>query len=137
MSLQKQIRLALVALLTQGFPDMHVFQAPRRQLDHPDMPSLSIFSHEDRPLNDEDDQQRSHIRCYTVRVELRVESLVEDDATDDLAVRVRQCLMTESLLGGLALRITWSAQQWDGAEGETPMAGTALDFNIHYLWRPE
>ena len=43
----------------------------------------------------------------------------------------------DTALDGLAIRITWMDQQWDGVEEETPISGTVLDFNVHYVSTPE
>lgn len=133
---QKQIRLAMEAAILAA-TGITPLKAPRRELGSQDMPAIALFGHDDRPLDDEYDHQGPHPRIYTVRVEVCVEELVEDDATDDLAAQIRQAVLHDDSLGGLCDRILWSAQQWDGAEGEEPMSRTALDFQVHYRWRPE
>lgn len=140
MTLQAQIRAAARALLMAktGFPEESIFRAPRRNLSPEELPALCIYSHGDRPVNPDDDATRPHERVYILRVEVRVSDRPEDDATDDLASQVRQAILTDDSLGLPDVRrIVWADQQWDGAEDEKPLAGTALDFNVHYLWRPE
>lgn len=136
MTIQRQIRDAIAALL-EAIPGVQVFRSPRRVLAAAELPALCVYSQGDRPQDEDDDHQRAHWRVYTVRVEIRVAALPEDDATDDLAAEVRRALLAERALGGLVDRITWTEQAWDGDEADTQLGGTALDFACYYLWRPE
>lgn len=138
-TLQKQIRdraLTLIQTAT-GLPALSLYRAPRRDIDAGDLPAILIYSHADHPVNSEDDQQRSHERAYTLRVEIRVAARIEDDATDLLASQVRHALLSDDTLGGLVWRTTWDQQQWDGVENQTPESGTALDFSFFYRYDPE
>jgi len=135
-SQQRTIRNAVVTLL-EAIPGVHVFRSPRFEIAEAELPALAVFSHGDRPEDQDDDHQKSHRRTYTLRVEIRAKGRPEEDATDDLAVAVRKAILADDSLGGLVHRITWAEQAWDGDEGEFPLAGTYLDFNVFYLWRPE
>ncbi len=140
LSVQAQIRAAVQPLLlaATGVPESSYFKAPRRNLGAAELPALCVFSHADKPVDPDSDAMQSHERVYTLRVEIRVLDRPEDDATDALAMQVRRALLADDSLGGLARRITWTDQQWAGAEDqEDPLSGTALDFNVHYLWSPE
>lgn len=136
-SKQKAIRDALAAMLTPLVPAGNFFRAVRRDLGPGELPALTLWSREDRPVSDEDDHQAPHQRTYTLRVEIRVAALTEDDSTDALACAVRSAVLADDRLGGLVYRTTWSSQAWDGDEGDPPIAGTALDFSVYYLWEPE
>lgn len=136
MTIQRQIRDAIAALLTP-LPGVNVFRSPRRVLAAGELPAVCIFSQGDRPQEDDADHAKQHWRVYTVRVEIRVPALPEDDATDYLAVEVRRALLADDTLGGLVDRITWTEQAWDGDEADAQLGGTALDFACFYLWRPE
>lgn len=136
MSLQKQIRTAVAALLGT-IPGVKVFASPRFDIAEAELPALCVFSHGDVPSNSDDDHARAHERTYTLRVEIRAKGRPEEDATDDIAVAVRKAILADDSLGQLVHRITWAEQAWDGDEGEFPLAGTYLDFNVFYLWRPE
>jgi len=136
-SLQFQIRAAAKPLLLAATGLTSLFSSPRRNLGTAELPALCVFSHGDKPLNMDDDQTQPHERVYTLRVEIRVANRPEDDATDAMAIQVRRAMLADDTLGGLVRRIVWIDQQWDGSENDEPLAGTALDFNCHYLWRPE
>lgn len=139
MSIQAQVRAAAKPrlLAATGIPEASYFPSPRRNLSSKELPALCVFSHADKPLNPDDDETQPHERVYTLRVEIRVQDRPEDDATDLLAMQVRRAFLADDSLGGLVRRIGWSDQQWAGAEEENPLSGTALDFNVHYLWLPE
>ena len=138
-TMQKQIRDAVVALVTtaSGLPTTSIFRAPRREIPVSCMPAIAIYSKNDTPENVDADQMQPHVRIYTITVEIRASARPEEDATDALAIAIRRALLAEDSLGGPALRTIWTNQIWDGAEDENPLAGTALDFAIHYRWRPE
>lgn len=135
-SQQRTIRNAVVTLLT-AIPGVTVHRSPRYEIAEKELPALAVFSHGDRPEDQDDDHQKSHRRVYTLRVEVQANGRPEEDATDDLAVAVRKAILADDSLGQLVHRITWAEQAWDGDEGEFPLAGTYLDFNVFYLWRPE
>jgi hypothetical protein len=136
-TIQKQIRDAVMVRL-QTIPGVTTFfRSPRRVIGEQELPALCLYSHNDKPLSDDDDHQQAHQRVYTLRVEIRAQGRPEEDATDDLCIAVRRALLQDDSLGQLVNRITWGDQQWDGSEDENPLAGTALDFNVFYLWRPE
>ena len=140
MSAQAQVRAAAKPLLlaASGLQETAYFPSPRRNLSPAELPALCVYSHGDRPADADADATQCHERVYTLRVEVRVADRPEDDATDALAAAVRRALLTDDSLGlPFVRRITWIDQQWDGAEEESPLAGTALDFNVHYLWSPE
>jgi len=125
-------------LAASGLPETALYNAPRRPIPGEDLPALCLFSHGDRPVDPDDDFMQSHERVYTLRVEIRVEERPEDDATDALAMAVRRAFTGDDSLGlPFVRRVAWIGQQWDGAEDENPLGGTALDFNVHYLWSPE
>ena len=135
---QKLLRDAVVSAVQAALPGVSIFRAPRRELAGTELPAVCIFGQHDRPQNaDEDDHAKAHPRAYTTRVEIRAKGLVEDDATDDLAVVVRRAVLSDDTLGGLCYRTTWSEQLWDGDDGDPPLSGTALEFSHFYLWRPE
>lgn len=137
-TVQKLLRNAVVSAVSTAIPTAFVFRAPRREIAEGELPAVCIFGQHDRPAGaEEEDHARAHSRVYTVRVEIRAKGLVEDDTTDDLAVSVRRAILADDTLGGLCYRTTWGEQLWDGDEGDPPLAGTALEFNHFYLWRPE
>ena len=132
---QKQIRDAVFALISSAVGSTAtVYRAPRRDVA---APAVSVYSKEDQPLDPECDVMAPHERVYTLQVEIRVEDRPEEDATDALAVLVRNAVLRDDSLGQLARRIVWSSQIWAGSEDDSPLAGTIVDFQIHYLWRPE
>jgi hypothetical protein len=135
MTLQKSVRDFIVSALQAA--GLTVFRAPRFELGEENLPAVAVYSRGDRPENPDDDHQKAHARVYTVRVECRAKGSPEEDATDDLAVKVRRSILADDTLGGLVNRTTWSEQVWDGDEGEYPLAGTVLEFSAFYLWRPE
>jgi len=138
-TLQKQIRDQVVTLLTAatGLPAGSIYRSPRRDIPADTLPAILIYSHGDRPVNADEDHQDTHERTYTLRVEIRVQGRVEEDATDDLAVQVRRAILADDTLGQLTIRGLWESQQWDGVENDLPESGTALDFTFHYFWSPE
>lgn len=135
-TLQKQIRTAIAANIQAG-TGLAPLMSPRCDVATLDLPAVCIFSHGDKPQDEEEDHQKAHHRIYTVAVDVSAEGRPEEDATDDLAVKVRQAVLSDDSLGGLVDRVIWADQIWAGVEGETPMAGTVLTFNCFYLWRPE
>lgn len=136
-SKQKQIRDAIVAALTPLVPSGNLFRSPRFTIAEANLPCIAAFSTSDRPAEDDSDHQAPHVRVYSIRVELRAIGRPEEDVLDDLSASVRRAILTDDSLGGLANRITWAEQLWDGSEDESPNAGSAFDFNVFYLWRPE
>lgn len=138
-TLQKQIRDRVVQLVQTAtlLPLSSIYRAPRRDIDAADLPAVLVYSHSDHPLSGDDDHQRQHERLYVLRIEARVATRVEDDATDLLASQIRKALLADDTLAGLVYRITWDQQQWDGVEEQVPESGTALDFSFHYLYQPE
>jgi len=138
-TLQKQIRNQVfdLVLAQAGLPAESLYRSPRRDIPAVDLPAILIYSHGDRPVNADDDHQQIHERVYTLRIEIRVAARVEEDATDDLAVKVRRAILTDDSLGQLVNRTQWEQQQWDGVENDIPESGTALDFAFHYFWSPE
>lgn len=132
---QRQIRDAVFALISSAVGSTAtVYRAPRRDVS---APAVSIYSKDDRPLDPDCDMQQSHERAYTLQVEIRVEDRPEEDATDALATLIRNAVLHDDSLGLLARRIVWTSQIWAGSEDDAPLAGTIVDFQIHYLWRPE
>jgi hypothetical protein len=144
-TLQKAIRdLAVVNLTAQLPGGTNIKRAPRRSLDDSEiLPGcVCIFSHGDRPENQDDDQMLPHPRIYTLRVEGIANGRPEEDATDTLATAIRRAFLLDDSFtpaGGTALcsRVVWVGQIWSGDEGDPVQALTALDFDCHYLWRPE
>ena len=137
-TVQRQIRDAFEARIKAALPAVNFFRCPHRELAEGELPAVCLFGLTDRPEHgDEDDHQQAHERVYTVRVEIQVPERGDDDATDDLAVAVRSAVLADDSLDRLVSRITWSEQAWDGSEGEFSIAGTLLNFNVFYLWRPE
>jgi hypothetical protein len=99
---------------------------------------ICVFSHADKPVDPDADHEQAHERVFTLRVEIRVAERPEDDATDALAMAIRRAFLADDSLGLPFVRRTlWIDQQWDGSEEGGPLGGTALDFNVHYLWSPE
>lgn len=138
-TLQKAIRDQAVTRIqaATGLPLGSIYRAPRRDIDAAALPAILIYSHGDRAANLDDNQQFPHERMYTLRVEVRVQDRVEEDATDLLASQIRHALLPEDTLGGLVIRTLWEMQQWDGVENDEPLSGCALDFIFHYLYEPE
>lgn len=135
---QRKIRDVVASRIQAAMPEVHFFRAPHRDLAEAELPAVCLFGLTDRPENgDEDDHQQAHNRVYTLRVEILAAARGDDDATDDIAVSVRRAVLADDTLGGLVHRITWAEQTWDGSEGEFPLSGTLLNFNVFYLWRPE
>jgi len=138
---QKAIRDAIVARLTTELAGLvapeHIFRSPERDLADNEIPAICIFSHQDRPVDEEDDQRFPHQRVYTLRVEVVAKGRPQEDAADDLASHVRKAVLAEDTLGGLCVRITWVGQLWSGFEGEIVQALSGLDLNCYYLFRPE
>ena len=137
-TLQSQVRTYLETAINAAFPGVAFFRSPKRELDTSELPAVCIYSHRDRPENgDNDDHQHAHPRVYTVRVEVRVSALGEEDVTDSYAMAIRKAVLADDSLGGLVSRVTWTSQEWDSDEADPPLSGTALDFNCFYEWRPE
>lgn len=137
-TLQRQIRDAFATRIQGALPGAQFFRAPHRELNKAELPAACLFGRQDRAVNgDEDDHQCRHERCYTVRVELLVAERGDGDATDEMAAAVRAAVLSDDSLSNLVSRITWAEQAWDGSEGEFPLSGTYLDFNVFYLWSPE
>lgn len=140
-SVQAQIRAAAQPLLlaATALPAGSYYKAPRFNIPESALPALLVYSHGDKPLSPDDDEMLPHERVYTLRVEIRVQERPEDDATDALATAVRRALLKDDSLGlgGVVRRVVWIDQQWAGVEEDNPISGTALDFNVHYLWSPE
>jgi len=135
-TVQAQIR-ASVAVKLAAIPGVTAFLlSPRRIIAEQSLPAVCLYSHGDRVVNDRDDQMGPHERVYSLRVEIRVPGRPEEDVTDSFSIAVRRALLQDDTLGGLANRIVWTDQQWDGTEDENALGGTALDFNVFYLWRP-
>ncbi len=131
---QKQIRAFLFAAISAGVPTgTTVHQDRRKPLEQESLPSVTIFSVSDRPAEEDVDHGRPHMRVYTLRAECITTGRPDDDATDDLAEAVRVAVFQDQGCGGLAERIGFSGQQWDGAELEEAYAATALDFAVTYL----
>ena len=136
-TIQKQIRDAVMARL-QTIPGVTTFfRSCHRVVGEQELPAVFLYSHNDRAVNERDNQQEPHERAYTVRVEIRLEGRPEEDVTDDLCIAVRRALLQDVTLNGLVNRIVWTDQAWDGTEDENALAGSALDFSIFYLWKPE
>ena len=144
-SAQQQIRNAIMDRL-RSLPGVTVLQSPRLLLGADQLPAVCVYSLHDRPQDPQDNTTLRHPRIYTVRVEIRVQERSEEEATEALAAEVRKRLQADETLGGLlpdtaldglALQIAWADQQWDGSEDDSPLSGTALDFDITYLWNPE
>lgn len=138
-TVQKAIRDQVVTRIqvATGLPLGSIYRAPRRDIAAADLPAVLIYSHGDKAANLDDNQQFPHERMYTLRVEVRAQGRVEEDATDNLATQIRHALLTEDTLAGLVIRTLWEQQQWDGVENDVPESGTALDFTFHYLYQPE
>ena len=138
-TIQRQIRDAAVALIQSQLPTVQVMRSPRRDLGEADFPAVCIFSHQDRPLSEEDDHMQAHERVYTLRIEVIASARPEEDATDDLCVAVRKALLADDALGltGVVRRTTWSLQTWAGSDADPAEALSGLEFNTYYLWRPE
>lgn len=135
-TLQKDIRDFVAARLAL-IPSCTVFLAPRREIGQGELPALCLYSGTDQAASEDDDHARQHERVYTLRVEIRASGRPEEDATDSLAQAVRRAILTDDTFGSLVYRTTWSSQAWDGDEADYPLAGTILEFRVHYLWRPE
>ena len=137
--IQRQIRDAVQARIQAALPAVTIFRSPRGIIPESALPAVAIYSESDRATEEDSDQARVHERVYTLRTELRVAALPEDDATEDLAQALIRAVMSESDSGpmdGLVHRLTWGEQAWDGDEADSPLGGTTLDFSFHYLWRP-
>lgn len=135
---QRKIRDVVASRIQAALPAAHFFRSPHRDLAEAELPAVCLWGITDRPsAGDEDDHQGPHERVYTVRTEILAAGRGDDDATDDLAVEVRRAVLADDTLGGLVNRTTWAEQTWDGSEGEFPLSGTLLNFNVFYLWRPE
>lgn len=138
-TIQKLIRQQVVdrCLAATALPSGSIYLSPRRDIPAEDLPALLIYSDSDVPVNQDDDQQQTHERAYTIIVGICVPARVEEDATDALAVQVRRALLSDDTLGQLVIRTLWSRQQWDGVENEIPESSTALSFTFHYFYQPE
>lgn len=120
--------------------------SPRYEVPAEQLPAVLLFSRGDRPEGEKYNPTVAHPRVYTIQVEIRVRAREEEAATDDLAVTIRRALLLDetakgllpdTALDGLARRVVWADQQWDGVETEVPISGTRLEFDIHYVWQPE
>ena len=138
-TLQKQLRDHVTTLLATatGLPSGSIFSSPRRDIPVELLPALLIYSHADKPMDEEEDHSKEHQRIYTLRVEARVSDRPEEDATDTLSIAIRKAILQDDTLATLVIRTTWALQQWDGVEEKAPVSGSAQDFNFHYFWRPE
>jgi len=140
-TIQKQIRdWAAARLLTTTGLTVH--RAPRADIPVESLPAICMFSHGDKPANAGADSSRTHERIYTLAVDHTVKGRQEEDATDDLAVKVRHALLVgpdqlSALLPPHTSYITWAGQEWAGKEGEDPLSGCVQLIDFHYLWRPE
>jgi hypothetical protein len=131
---QKAIRDAVVGCLEAALPaDTHIFRSIRRELGEGELPAVCIYSVSNRPEDDIQDQRFAHHRIYTLRVEVRAIGRPEEDITEGLCDQIRAAVLTDPTLGALCHQIGWADQLWDGEEQEQPLAGTALDFQLHYL----
>lgn len=138
---QKLIRTEFKNRIVAQLPGVNVLWAVRRELAESEFPAVNLFPGGDRPESNDDDHAKVHPRVYTIVAEITCLGRPEDDATDDLAVAVRKAVLPDdasgAVLSGMAKRITWTDQEWDGGEGDNPIAGTKLEFNVYYTWRPE
>ena len=120
-----------------GLPTTSIFKSPRTNIPVELMPVISIFSTGDRPVTEDDDAQLSHERIYTLVVDVQVTGSDAEDKTDTLAVAIRKAVLTDDQMGQLAHRTTWASQEWGGLDQSPAISGTALTFNIFYLWSPD
>jgi hypothetical protein len=142
-TLQSQIRAEVTALLlaATGVPAGNVFNSPHRDIPKSSLPALVIGSHSDKPEDSSDDMSQPHPRIYTLEVAAIVAGRGDEDATDALAMLIRQAILTPgtplSALCGERL-IGWELQEWNGSEeSDGPVSATSMHFSFHYLWSPE
>ena len=119
-----------------GLPDGSVLRSPRFHLDLEALPLISIYTHSDKPEEADQISSRRHGRVYTVAVEINVASRVEEDSTDDLAVAVRNAILSDSTLGGLCTYVVWASQEWGSKENAVAASASLLLFSCHYFWTP-
>lgn len=136
-TVQKAIRDAIFTRLTAQIPDVTVFRSPRRSIDDSEIPCVCVFSHGDRPADADSNHSETHQRIYTVRIEVIANGRPEEDATDELASKVRTVVLSEGALPNGNCQVSWAGQVWSGDEGDPVQALTGLDFDITYFWSPE
>lgn len=134
MSLQrKAIRDAVVACLEAALPvGTHIFRSIRRELGEGELPAVCIYSVSNRPEDETQNQRYAHERVYAIRVEVRAIGRPEEDITEGLCDLICETVLTDLTLARLCHQVGWSDQLWDGEEQEQPLAGTAIDFHLHY-----
>jgi hypothetical protein len=140
-TIQSQIRARAVSLLGPA-TGATILTSPRRDIPKAMLPAVVVCSHSDKPENEEDDHAEQHPRIYTLEVAPIVAAREEEDATDALAILIRQSILSaNNYMSWAALgvrRITWALQEWNGTEeGDGPVSATSLHFNCFYLWSPE
>ena len=120
-----------------GLPLESILKSPRFHLDGANFPLISVYTHSDKSEDPNQISNRRHGRFYTVAVEINVEGRVEEDSTDDLAVAVRNAILSgDGTLGGLCKYVVWTSQDWGAKENNVATSATLLLFACHYIWTP-
>jgi len=137
-TIQSAIRTAVRSAVktATGLSDAQIFQSPRIKVPIELFPAISIYSLSDRSVDPDADHLLPHDRIYQYVVDVQIQGAHEEDATDALAIKIRQAILADDTYGQLVLRTQWTDQQWGGLDLAPPISGTALTFESHYRFHP-
>lgn len=133
--IRNYVRAAIIA--ATGLPAEKVFRSVKSSIPVELMPCISIYSLGDSALSLDDDHQKIHTRQFSFVVDVMTSGSSSEDASDALAIKIRQAVLADDTFAQLVHRTTWTGQEWGVSEGSPTIAGTALTFTSTYEWDPD